>query len=102
MAAIFTTNNTLTHVLKTRNAHQVTASALYGLLKSAYEDYVLKYTKDNTLASFNEWVELKKKTSPQFLFWYTALEIELLTFTFIHSLREGNFERYLQALPHII
>ena len=91
-----------THVLKTRKAHQVTASALYALMKSAYEDYVFNYTEDDTLASFNEWVELKKKTSPQFLYWYTVLDIELLTFTFIHSLREGDFNRYLQVLPHII
>ena len=60
-----------THVLKTRNAHQVTAAALYSLLKSAYEDFVLNYTEDDTPPSFNEWVVLKKKTSSRLLFWYT-------------------------------
>ena len=40
----------------------------------------------------------EKSSVPQFTFWLTTLELELLLLTFVRSLREGNFHLYIEAL----
>lgn len=47
------------HVARTRNAHQVTAAALYILQHRAYNDYV-KEAKNDILTS-TEWCEKKRQ-----------------------------------------
>ena len=51
---------------------------------------------------FTTWCNLQKKENPQFLYWYMTYELELLTLTFVRSLRSGNFQLYLDVIPHIV
>ncbi len=47
--------------------HQVTACALYKLLKTAYTDYCTERADNNeNVLDFEEWCEKRKKQSPQF------------------------------------
>ena len=91
-----------THVLKTRNAHQVTAGALYVLLTAAYNDYLSNYLEDDEPMDFNGWILLQRRDNPQFLYWFITLELELLALAFVRSLRTGDFQMYLDILPHIV
>ena len=87
------------HVTRTRRAHQITVSSLYLLLKKAYVETLENETQDVTL---EEWCSEKAKKCPQFHFWSIILQLELYVLIFVRSLREGNFELYVQALAKII
>ena len=80
------------HVKRSRYVHQVTACSLYQLLKDAY----LK-SQENDFDSFF----YEKSRVPQFRFWGTALELELLLLTFVRSLCEANFHLYVETLVKI-
>jgi hypothetical protein len=79
------------HVTRTRHAHQITACALYILLKKAYDAYVAN----------NTFCERRKAQSPQFMYWYITLELELLLFTFVRSLCTGDFDLYIDTLTKL-
>ena len=94
-----------THVTKTRHAHQVTAASLYTLLQKAYfedraSDEDDASTSDNTC--FEEWCIQRAKESVHFDFWYKTLQLELLVLRYIRSIREGNFQLYLESLTQIM
>lgn len=80
----------VSHVTRTRHAHQVTACALYILLKKAYDEY-LTTLPQGPPESFSTWCTRRKEKHPQFLCWYTTLELELLMLAFVRSLRTGDF-----------
>ena len=77
------------HVKRSRYAHQVTACSLYQLLSDAYSE---------SSATNFETFSNEKSSVPQFRFWLTTPELELLLLTFVHSLHEGNFHLYIEAL----
>ncbi|KAG0716348.1 hypothetical protein GWK47_009930 [Chionoecetes opilio] len=88
------------HVTRTRHAHQVTACTLYILLKNAYDVYVTT-NEEGPPESFSMWCTRRKTKSPQFLYWYTSLELELLSLAFVRSLRTGNFDLYKDTLTKV-
>ena len=88
------------HVTRTRHAHQVTACALYIILKKAYDRYVANNSEEST-DTFSAWCERQKTGSPQFMYWHTSLEWELLFFTFVRSLHTGDFELYVDSLKKL-
>ena len=88
------------HVTRSRYAHQVSAVALYVLQRQAYEDENLK--DQNVMLDFDRWREEKEKQYPQFLYWATVLKLELLLLEYVKSIREGNFQLYLEVLAQII
>lgn len=90
-----------THVTRTRHAHQVTASSLYILLKKSYASYLESSGPGDQQKAFEEWCVESKQEAPQFNFWYTALQLELLVLTFIKSLRTGNFALYVDSLTKL-
>lgn len=51
--------------------------------------------------AFEEWCARCKQEAPQFYFWYTTLQLELLVLTFIKSLRTGNFTLYVDSLTKL-
>lgn len=51
--------------------------------------------------SFNDWCTQKSQEIPQFQFWYTTLQLELVILSYVRSLREGNFDLYLDSLTHL-
>ena len=90
---------------KTRHAHQVTAASLYILLQQAYSE---DCTSDDTDAmqpdspTFEEWCIQRAKASVHFDYWLKTLSLELLLLRYIRSLREGNFQLYVESLTQII
>ena len=48
-----------------------------------------------------EWCAERKAENPQFLYWFTCLELELLVLSFLRSLRTGNFEMYLNCITKL-
>ncbi len=93
------------HVTKTRHAHQVTAASLYTLLKQAYSE---DCQSDDTIAMqpdappFEEWCIQRAEASVHFDYWLKTLTLELLLLRYIRSLREGNFQLYVESLTQII
>lgn len=69
------------HVTKTRRTHQVTAYALYKLLKCAYNAYIAE-CGDNPLLLF-EWCDKLSKERPHFHFWYITLQLEMTSLLFV-------------------
>ena len=85
------------HVTPTRHAHQVTACALHILLRKAYDVYV-ESLPQGPPQSFSCWCIRRKDKHPQFLYWYTTLELEL---DFVRSLSIGDFDLYVDILTKL-
>lgn len=91
------------HVTKTRHAHQVTAASLYTLLHQAYSEDCTSNDDDNTaLPDFQVWCLQRAKVIVHFDYWLKTLPLELLLLRYIRSLREGNFELYVESLTQIM
>lgn len=91
------------HVLRTRRAHQVTAAALYILQHHAYNRFCLGETRDaEDLPTFEDWCRQRRDNIPQFRYWATVLELELLVQVYVRSLRQGSFVMYLDALTELV
>ena len=70
----------VSHVTRTRHAHQVTACSLYILLKKSYDQYKESLDPEDQAVEFTAWCT-QKQDIPQFQFWYTAVQLELLVLT---------------------
>ena len=81
--------------------HQVSASALFILLKKAFEEYQ-HTTQDVELLSFDDWSKHMASTRPQFHYWYNVLQLELLFLKFLISQRDPNFDMDVESLGKII
>ena len=79
------------HITRTRWAHQVTAASLHILMKKAYEEYSKSDETDGPVRPFNEWRDEKMKKCPQFLYWATVLDLELLCLQLVRAFREADF-----------
>ena len=90
------------HVTKTRHVHQVTASSLHILLKQAYIKYKESLDPGDQSKTFEDWITQQKQDVPQFQFWYTALQLELLVLTYVRSIREANFALYVDCLTQLV
>ena len=89
------------HVTRTRYAHEVTVCALMNLLKKSYENYVTENIEDDQQLTMDEWCEKRKAETPQFHYWLTCLDIEMLVFNFVRSLRSGNFQMYINSISKL-
>lgn len=89
------------HVTRTRHAHQVTASSLHILLKKSYACYTDLLEPDGQPEAFDDWCTRRNQESPQFQFWYMALQLELLVLTYVRSLRAANFPLYMDCLTQL-
>ena len=88
-------------VTRSRHAHQLTASSLYILLCHAYTQYTVGLAEDAALP-FDDWCLENMASTPQFQFWYIALQLEMMLLLFVRSLREANFALYVDALSKMI
>ena len=91
-----------TSVTRTRRAHQVTASCLYILLKKAYGKYKEDLNHGNNALAFDSWCSQQVVTVPQFQYWYTALQLEVLLLGFLKSLRQADFPLYTDTLSKML
>jgi len=73
----------VSHVTRTRHAHQVTASSLHILLHRAYTEYSSNHVDAESLKHLEAWCDEKAKDSPQFNFWFTILQLELQVMIFV-------------------
>ena len=93
------------HVTKTRHAHQVTAASLYTLLQQAYNEECISDDKDvmpPISLYFEEWCIQQAKASVHFDYWHKTLSLQLLVLRYIRSIREGNFQLYVESLTQIM
>lgn len=49
-------------------------------------------------ATFDQWRDEKCKSTPQFKFWNTTLELELTVLQFVRAERTANFPLYIESL----
>ena len=89
----------VSHLARTRRAHQVTAAALYILQQQAYDAFKAS-TQDSTTTplSFEVWCEKMSSEQPQFDFWCQVLEFQSLILEIVRATRQGNFTNYVQSL----
>ena len=86
----------VSHLTRTRHAHQITIAALYKLQKEAYS------LSDVQNISYEQWRLDMIKKSPTFQFWDTVMSIEKIILTFIRAHREKNFDLYVKSLELIV
>ncbi|KAJ8380702.1 hypothetical protein SKAU_G00014800 [Synaphobranchus kaupii] len=87
------------HVTKTRHAHQLTAASLYNLLHQAYNQHC---TSEAVPPTFEEWCLQRVSESVHFNYWLKTLSLEVLMLMYIRSLREGNFQLYMETLTQLL
>ena len=81
----------------------MTAAALYILQHHAYNHYCQTETRDaEDLPAFDDWCCQRRDDIPQFRYWATVLELELLVLVYVRSLRQGSFTMYLDALTELV
>ena len=85
-------------VTRSRRAHQVTALCLFILLQKAFTKYKEGVASGDNIMTFDSWRTQQVSTTPQFQYWHTALQLELLLLTFIKSLRAADFKLYVDVL----
>ena len=91
-----------TSVTRTRRAHQVTASALYIMISKAYVKYKESLEEGGNMLTFDNWCIERVAAVPQFQFWFMALQLELLLLVFIRSIRQANFDLYIDTLSNMV
>ena len=91
------------HVTRTRHAHHLTVCALYQLMNAAYEQYRLScQVLGEEIMSLDEWKVVMLENSPTFHFWALIMQLEVLLFVFMSSLRSGDFTLYQQTIPKMM
>ena len=89
-------------VTRSRRAHQVTACSLFILLQKAYTKYKDGVVNKDDIISFESWCAWQVSATPQFQYWYTALQLELLLLVFLKSLRVADFHLYVNGLSKML
>ena len=84
----------VTHLTRTRLAHQITLLALKKLQHEAF----LQLTSNESEAA---WVETMCKQSPTFMYWDFILRQETLILIFIRAHREKRFALYVEVLEKL-
>ena len=84
----------VSHLARTRHAHQVTIIALQKLQQEAY-------LQSNTNISFLVWRDKMCTSCPTFRFWDFVLRYEMLILTFVAAHRERNFQLYVEVLEKL-
>ena len=88
----------VSHLMRTRNAHQVTILALFILRKKAWEDF----REISSTCTFLEWVTLMKEKSATFYFWDMIFKLEQTVLLFIRAHREKKFTLYIQTVKEMM
>ena len=91
-----------THVTRTRHAHQITADSLSILQHDVNERYKETLLVGENVLDFTDWCGKMRAEQPQFKYWSFVLEMELIIFQIIESIRTGNFLSYRESLSMFI
>ena len=92
----------VSHLAKTRRAHEITAAALYVLQQSAYDHYKAVLPRSEAPLELNAWCGKMASTQPQFTFWSQVLELEILILEIVRTTREGNFNSYVVSVTALM
>ena len=84
----------LVNASRTRRAHQLT--------RKAYAEYFESYESKGKSQTLNEWKEEKLKKCPQFLYWASVVNLELLWLQLVRAFRGANFSLYLKAIRELL
>lgn len=77
--------------------------SLYTLLQSAHKQYVgICTTSQTTPLQFSEWCTERAGQSVNFSYWLKTLDLQLLLFLLVRSLREGNFDLYVETMIKVM
>lgn len=87
----------VTHVTRTRHAHQVTAAALFILQHHAYDRYTTTVSDEEQQLNFAAWREKMSAEQPQFQYWALVLELQLCILQIIEAIRKAlcSHQRYV-------
>lgn len=89
---------TVSHVMKCRHAHQVTVAVLKIVQQRAFT----KRASTESLLSFTDWIKKQADKFPTFYYWNTVLNLEQTLLLFVRSVREANFELYVNVLEELL
>ena len=92
----------VSHLTRTRHAHQVTSAALFELRHQMYETYKASMPDSEETLDFTSWSEKMAVDQPQFLYWSSVLEMELCILKLVRAIREANYEEYIQTLVQLM
>ena len=88
-----------TNITRSRYCHQISAVALAVLRNEAYGTYCLECQNKNKAAiSIEEWISVRKTTSPLSRYWQTGYELEMLLLQFFGATRLGDLDTYIMSL----
>ena len=83
------------HVKRARALHEVSAAVLYSLRMDSY-------ASAGSNLEFDQWCEQESEGNPSFKFWSLILNLESMLLTFVHSIRDGNFDMYVETLKKMV
>ena len=82
----------------------MTAASLHILMSKAYNEYQAKSREneqENPLSK-DEWKDAMAKKSPQFQYWSSVLNLELICLRLVRAFRERNFPLCIDAVRQIL
>jgi len=88
----------VSHLTRTRHAHQVTALALAKLQDDAF----MQYEGDHSDAAKEAWKKKMAFQSPTFQYWDAILSIQISALIFIRSHHEKRFSLYVECLRALV
>ena len=84
------------------DSFQVIVASLHHLQCETYKNYCEQLPTHEDPMEFDWWYECQKESQPQFLYWAITSELQLLLLQFVRSLREANFQLYVQILGKLM
>ena len=78
-------------IKRARYCLQVAACAVFRKLKDAY-------LQSGSASPILDWLELRSKESEMCFYWKLILDFQVLVLVFVRSIREGNFQVYIESL----
>ena len=85
----------VSHLTRTRYAHEVTAACLWSLQDECYRD------REGEDVDFARWCDIEKERS-MFFFWDMILKLEATLLSFIRSIRTGNLSAYIESMKEVL
>ena len=73
-------------------------ASLHILMKRAYVEFLTENGDEQRAKPLEEWRTKMSNDYPQFFYWWTVLQMEVLVCQFIKSIRRGNFDLYKESL----
>ena len=105
-ADIFTSGRTAStldenHIKRSRYAHQVSLVAFAILQDEAYSAYCISNQGKGPNDTFEMWTSKQAKKYPMPFYWQLVMNKQKLLLRFVRSLREGDFQLYVQVCDEL-